>query len=158
MIELIPMNQKDFQKYCNVSIPNYAQEHVNSGNWNEDDALNMAQETFNKLLPKGLNTPDHYFFNIEKQESKEIVGILWFAVEQRQGGKLAFLYDIGIYPEYRRSGFGLETMKKFEEKVSKLGLNKIMFHVFGHNTSARKMYEKLDYEVKNLIMAKELDN
>lgn len=49
-------------------------------------------------------------------------------------------------------------MKKFEQKVGELGLNKIMFHVFGHNTSARAMYEKLGYKVKNLIMDKELDN
>ncbi|KQC12307.1 MAG: hypothetical protein APR63_02895 [Desulfuromonas sp. SDB] len=98
MIDLIPMNQLDFENYCNVSIKDYAQEHIRSGNWTEDNALQIARETFDKLLPKGLNTPGHYFFKIENQDSEQTFGILWFAIEERQAGKLAFLYDIKIYP------------------------------------------------------------
>jgi RimJ/RimL family protein N-acetyltransferase len=41
-----------------------------------------------------------------------------------------------------------------EEVVKIAGLNVIGLHVFGYNTGARAMYEKLGFEVTDVMMRK----
>jgi RimJ/RimL family protein N-acetyltransferase len=47
-------------------------------------------------------------------------------------------------------------MKEIEDKAKELNANKIELHVFAHNKTARKLYEKIGYEVTNVIMAKKI--
>jgi len=84
------------------------------------------------------------------------VGALWFAAEEREGGPWAFVYDVRIDNAYRRRGYGTQALEALEEEARELGLPRIALHVFGHNHAARAMYEKLGYEVVDLLMSKTL--
>jgi ribosomal protein S18 acetylase RimI-like enzyme len=154
MVRLIPMNQSEFEDYLDFSVQDYAQEHVRAGNWSADQALQMAEESFRKLLPDGLSTSNQYLWVIEDETLGEKVGVLWFAVQEREAGLQAFVYDIRIYESYRRRGYGTQAFEVLEKKVRALGVGKIMLHVFGHNDAAKAMYTKLGYEVVSLIMSK----
>ncbi len=156
MVRLVPMSQAEFEKYLEHVVPDYAQEHVRTGNWSAEKALQLAEESFRTLLPDGLDTPNHYLFTIEDETLGKKVGILWLAVEEREGGPRAFVYDVEIDPAYRRQGYGSQALEALEDKVRELGLTRIMLHVFGHNHAARAMYEKLEYETVNLILSKTL--
>ena len=156
MVRLVPMSQTEFEAYLESSVQDYAQEHVRTGNWSAEKALQMAEESFHKLLPDGLATSNQYLFTVEDETLGQKVGVLWFAVEKREAGPRAFVYDVQIDEAYRRRGYGTQAFEALETKVRELGLTRIMLHVFGHNHAARTMYAKLGYEVVNLIMSKTL--
>jgi len=61
------MNQSEFEDYLDFSVQDYAQEHVRAGNWSADQALQMAEESFRKLLPDGLSTSNQYLWVIEDE-------------------------------------------------------------------------------------------
>ena len=52
--------------------------------------------------------------------------------------------------------FGIQTMKKLEEKAKELKCNKISLHVFAHNNLAISLYKKMGYKITNLMMSKEI--
>jgi len=153
MIRLIPMDETDFQEYLSTAIADYAQDHVVAGRWTSEDALKMATQEYNQILPNGLNSKDNYLFSIENETGTK-VGMLWFAVVERGAKKGAFVYDIEIKEEYRRHSYGEQAFRTLEEKVRQLGLQTISLHVFGHNQAARAMYEKLGYVTTNVQMSK----
>lgn len=139
MVKLIPMNQTEFDKYHQTLIP-------------------IKEEKFKNILPKGLNTPNNFFFSVVDEDSEEKVGLLWMNIREGWKEQLVFVSDIRIYEAYQRQGYGMQTFKAMEDKVRELGLNKISLHAFSHNHPAIKMYEKLDYEVTSLYMTKILDS
>jgi len=150
------MSQTEFEAYLASAVQEYAQEHVRAGNWSADQALQMAEESFHRLLPDGLATSDQYLFTIEDETLGQKVGVLWFAAEEGEGGPRAFVYDVQIDQAYRRRGYGTQAFEALEDEVRALGLTKIVLHVFGHNHAARAMYAKLGYEVVDLILSKTL--
>ena len=73
-------------------------------------------------------------------------------VERRGGGQIG---------ERRRRTAARRTsharprlLKLVEHKARDLGANKVELHDFGHNHAARALYEKTDYYVTSIIMAK----
>ena len=157
MVRLVPMSQTQFERYLPSAVQDYAQEHVRAGNWSPENAPQMAQESFAELLPDGPATPSQFLFTVEEETLGKTVGMLWFAVEEREAGPRAFLYDIRIEEAYRRRGYGTQVVEALEAKVRKLGLSRITLHVFGHNHPARAMYAKLGYEAVDLRLSKTLD-
>ena len=49
MVLLLSMNDQEFSAYIQSSIENYASEKVKSGNWKQENALNLAKEEFHRL-------------------------------------------------------------------------------------------------------------
>ena len=156
MVNLLPMTQDEFQAYLARAIPEYAQEKVRSGNWEEAEALDKSREIYEKLLPKGLTSPDQYFFTVFNPEDGTQVGMVWFAILTVEPQPKAFIYDFFIEPAHRRKGFGSQTMQVVEEKVKSLDIHRIGLHVFAHNRQAWALYKRLGYEETNINMEKVL--
>ncbi len=156
MIRLIPMTPADFDKFLSVEIEEYAQEHVKAGNWQPDEALRLSKEEHDKLLPNGPASPNQYLYSIQDTNTGSNVGLIWFANQQQGQTRHAFIYDIRIDEDQRGRGYGQQAMLAVEEKVKALSLDTISLHVFGHNQVARSLYEKIGYEVTNVLMSKKL--
>ncbi len=156
MVQFVAMSQSEFEEYYESAVQDYAQEHVKAGNWLAEEAQQMSEESYRKLLPDGLTTSNQYLFTIEDEKIGEKVGMLWFSVDEQTATPRAFVYDVQIDRNHRRRGYGTQAMEALEEKVRELGLTKILLHVFGHNQAARAMYAKLGYEVTSLYMSKKL--
>jgi RimJ/RimL family protein N-acetyltransferase len=154
MVNLIPMTAADFQAYLEDDIEQYAQEHVRAGNWRPSEALQKSRDEHQRLLPDGLATKNHYFFSIEDGQRSAKVGIIWFAVDDERSQ--AFVYDFLIYEEYRRRGYGTQTLSALEAEVKELNVDKIALHVFAHNHVARALYEKTSFEITGIYMMKKL--
>jgi len=156
MVHLVPMTESEFQTYRARLIQEYAQEHVQAGNWHPSDALQRAEKEFHQLLPAGLATQNHYLFSIADKTTGSKVGVVWFAVDHARPAPAAFIYDFMIHPEFRRRGYGFQALQALEEKASELGIHKISLHVFGHNAAARALYEKAGYAITDLHMSKQI--
>jgi RimJ/RimL family protein N-acetyltransferase len=156
MVRLVPMNESEFHAYRKDAIVQSACDHIKAGKWMPGEALRLAEQEDQRLLPEGLASPNHYLFTIEDEWSGIKVGALWFAVRDGGTGPEVFVYDVRIIEEFRRRHYGTAAFLALESHVRKLGLTTISLHVFGHNLAARTMYEKLGYVTTNVLMSKTL--
>ncbi|MEN6409658.1 MAG: GNAT family N-acetyltransferase [Anaerolineaceae bacterium] len=156
MIQLCSMTEEAYQKWLAISVADYAKQKADAGFFKPEEALQKSKDEFARILPQGLATPDQYLYSITTEEPSEVVGMIWFASLRGQTGPLAYIYDLMIYPAYRRHGYGEAAMRLLEEKVRELGLNTIELNVFGHNLSARALYEKVGYNTAAITMTKKL--
>jgi ribosomal protein S18 acetylase RimI-like enzyme len=158
MITLEPMTEAEYQSYLVPAVTGYAHEIAISAAMSEEAALESAQKQYAELLPDGRATPNNYLFTIVDAEMHQPVGILWFALEERQGRSVAFVYDIRINEEHQRQGYGSQAFREMEKQVRALEGSRIALHVFGQNRGAQDMYTKLGYATTSVMMAKELDH
>ena len=156
MTILVPMSEVEYAAYIEDAIPGYAHEKVASGQWPEYASLEMARKEFEKLLPQGLATPNNFLYEIRAQDAPASVGMLWFAIQDRSGKRVAYVYDVLIKPEYWRKGHATRAFGAFEEIVQAMGLSGIALHVFGRNTQALALYLKLGYRPTNINLFKHI--
>ena len=155
-MRLVPMSEDDFRVYQENEIREYAEEKIRSGAWSQEKAYELSVQTHRRLLPEGVATPGQYIFSIRDEDLGQNVGAIWFARFEEGGKRLAFIYDLIIFEQFRRHGFGRLAMLALEEKVKEVGLDTIALHVFGHNQAALELYEKVGYEITDINMAKTL--
>lgn len=154
MITIVPMTEAAFAEYRAASIPSFASDKIASGQWSEDTALELSRQGFEALLPHGLATPDNYLFELRVDNEPGPVGMLWFAVQDRAGKKIAYVYDVLIHPEHQRKGHGTRVFGALEEMTRAMGLSGIALHVFGHNPGAHALYLRLGFQPTNISMFK----
>ena len=155
MSPLRAMTESEFTAWCDSIVPAYAVEKVKSGDWLESSAHDRSRASLDELLPMGIGTLDNHLFTIVDADG-ESVGMLWFAVKERSGSRIAYVYNIAIDPQFRRQGHAERAFDALEREASRLGLKGISLHVFGHNRGARSLYEKLGFEATDITMFKPL--
>ncbi|MEO2207574.1 GNAT family N-acetyltransferase [Paenibacillus pabuli] len=154
-LELVPMNDQEFASFRMRSIKDFAGEKVEAGAWAEEEAQELAEASYDRFLPEGLNTPGAYIYNLVHPVDGN-VGYIWFNITDNRRGKEAFLLDIVVEEAYRGKGYGTETMDALEQAARSLHVDRIGLHVFGHNVRASSLYRKMGYEITDLTMYKEL--
>jgi ribosomal protein S18 acetylase RimI-like enzyme len=154
-VDLVPMTQAQYKAWLAGAIAEYADENVTSGRWSAQEAMGRSREEHERLLPLGLATPNNHLWSITRASDREQVGILWMAVVDKPTPH-AFIYNIEIHGPFRRHGFAEQAMTKLEGEARRLGLDRIGLHVFGHNSAARPLYEKLGYLPTSINMVKHL--
>jgi ribosomal protein S18 acetylase RimI-like enzyme len=150
---LVPMTQDEFHAWAAEKIPAYANDKVASGQWPAAEALELSRKSFDDLLPEGLATSGNHLFTIRNPQKRN-VGSIWFAIQDRGGTQIAYVYDIVIKEEHRRQGHAKRAFIALEEKVKSLRLSGIALHVFGHNAAAQALYAKLGYHPTNINLFK----
>lgn len=156
MTTLTPMLRSAYASYRERAAHGYAEDNVTSGRWPAEGALQRSYNSFDELLPQGTDTSDNYVFDIRDEATETTVGILWFAVVTKHGIKSAFVYDIEIWPEYRRRGHARAALFALESLAAGLGLTHIGLHVFRHNVGAQALYQSVGYEVTSVNMLKRI--
>jgi ribosomal protein S18 acetylase RimI-like enzyme len=158
-LHLVPMTVEEYDAWVDGEIRSYSEEHVRAGDWLPEGALDRARKEFAALLPGGVATPGHYLYTLQVPDPPTRVGLVWFqaGASGRPGEPpRAFVYDLLVQPERRGQGYGEAAMRLVEVEVLRLGFSSVSLHVFGHNTVARGLYEKLGYVATNVLMKKSL--
>jgi ribosomal protein S18 acetylase RimI-like enzyme len=155
------MNQAEYEAWVPGAIEAYAADHERNGSRPPGQALEIAKEEFAKLLPDGLATAEHYLLVGTVTGSSgedEPVGMLWLYIPKPPpgGGSSAFVYDVEVHADKRGSGYGKGIMQAAEQFARDHGANAIRLHVFGDNTVAIGLYERLGYRPTNISMTKVL--
>lgn len=156
MTVLSPMTESEFADYLAVAIPEYAQDKIASGQWAAAEALELSRRDYADQLCGGLSTPEHFLFTVRDGATQAGIGMLWFAVQERGGQRIAFVYDVAIQVEHQRQGHASRAFAALEDEVRRRGLSGIALHVFGHNTGAQALYRSLGYATTNITMFKQL--
>ncbi|WP_409254091.1 GNAT family N-acetyltransferase [Bacillus sp. SCS-153A] len=151
MITLKKMTSEEFDLYLDKAVNNYAKEKAAAGNWSKEEAVENSKKDFEQFLPNREESEDNYLFTI--WDDKSSAGVIWLS---KIGEDTGYIYDIIINEEHQGKGYGKQAMIEIEAVAKELGFSKIELHVFGHNQVAKGLYEQLNYEVTNIIMAKKL--
>lgn len=153
MVTLRPMTEPEFDALMATTTADYAADRARA----EEIPLAAAQESATaqiaQLVPQGLSTPDHYFWRVATEDGAA-VGSLWVFHDAAQ--RRAFIYDIVIDEAQRGKGYGEATMRALEEALRPMHVTHIALNVFGFNTTARALYDKLGYHVAATIMLKRI--
>lgn len=154
MVRLDPMTSEEYDAFQAWMIPEYARSGVEQGTWSEAEAAGESAKQFASLLPKGRDTPDHFLRVVRADEVEGRVGTVWYARRPTPAGVELFVYWIGVDEAFRRRGFASAVFTALEREAQRLGATSIALHVFGKNTGARALYERLGFRATNLRMAR----
>lgn len=154
MPALHPMTQTEYEAFVERAIPEFAADNVRAGYWSESEALEKSREGYEKLLPKGLQTENHYLYTLYGAD--EAVGMIWIRADLQSPLKNGFIFELYVDEKFRGKGYGKQAMWLIEEKARQLGLKSLGLHVFAVNNVARNLYESVGYEVSSLNMTKKL--
>ena len=156
MFRLEPMDQATYEAWRADSQRNYASEKVKAGNWKQEEAEALSREAFDKLLPEGRQTAAHEIRAMVNGAGEQ-VGHAWFTIEDREQGRVAFIYDIEVDEAHRRRGYARLALAEIDEYAREHGCIGVMLHVFGYNEAARQLYRSAGYLETNVIMLKRVD-
>ncbi|MFF5794354.1 GNAT family N-acetyltransferase [Paeniglutamicibacter sp. NPDC012692] len=131
----------------------YVESRIRAGESRNESQAN-ADASFNRFFPGGVPVEGHLIFRVCRED--ESVGYLWIGPQLDSGPDKWWVWDIEIYKQHQRHGYGREAMILAERTAKQLGASELGLNVFGYNTSARALYESLGYEPTSIRMAKAL--
>lgn len=150
------MQADAFAAYKAAEVAEFAADNVRCGRWPAECALGRSLAEFDELLPQGLATPQHHLLEILASDTGPCVGTLWWADEERAGGRAAFVYDIVVQHAFQRQGHARRALIALESQVAAQGLSRISLHVAGDNPGAQALYRQLGFGITGVSMLKQL--
>lgn len=105
-----------------------------------------------------MSHPDSAIF-IAADENENRAGFIHLQLQKDyfNGGKVAYISDVAVEPNFEGRGVGRTLLEKAREWANEQECSLISLHVFANNTRARKIYEKLGFreEVIKYILPNE---
>jgi ribosomal protein S18 acetylase RimI-like enzyme len=123
----------------------------------EDEARASAAGGIAQYLPQGVATPRHTLL-IAEDAAGTPVGNAWVGPDphRAEDSDAAWLYDINVYPQARRNGFGSAILAEVEALVVRDGRTRLGLNVVATNEAAIALYRKSGYAVLTMQMSKPL--
>ncbi|MBO0982003.1 GNAT family N-acetyltransferase [Microbacterium sp. SD291] len=142
-IDVVPMTAERYTDYAEHSVAAFAEDLAASGRYSGDEAVAESRRQFAAELPDGVASEGQELFTASVDGVE--VGILWIGMRRRDGRPHAFILDVEVVEDQRRKGYGRELMHAAEREARRLGAGSMGLHVFGFNTGAIDLYERLGY-------------
>lgn len=123
-------------------------EELSAGYMKSND--HMTYEMVSKVLSNG----GYYLI---AQHNWEVMGWILLGYDQNfyQNKPVGFLYELYVFPPYRKNGVGKILMKEAMVQLKKAGMKSVQLNVFAGN-SAKRLYEKLGFKDVTTLMEREL--
>lgn len=151
------MTTIEFDGWRNAVVRAFAEEQIAAGNWPPDEAVELAVNANDALLPDGFATVGMLFLRGTRPDGTP-VGVLWLGLTHPRGTPdCAFVYAIEIEEAYRGVGYGRALLAAAEDAVRSRGVGALELNVFGDNGRAIRLYESSGYSVVTQQMRKILD-
>lgn len=141
-VAVVAMTEDELAAFHSGAVESYARSREEAG---ESAALARArsEESLAEMFPDGRPAPGHHLFSV--REDGEPAGVLW--VCERWPAQ-AFVYDVEVDEAFRGRGLGAAAMVHAALWTRERGLAWLGLNVFGPNTHARALYERLGYLVE----------
>ena len=156
-VRFVAFTDAEFRGWLLQAVPAFALLNVQEGRWSLAESIEKSQEAHAALLPQGLQTPDQFFVRLQDADSGHDVGTLWWAESDQAGRREAYVYNIEIEQAARRRGYARAAFRELERVAREHGVHRLGLHVFGHNHSARRLYDALGFEPTGITMRKILE-
>ena len=153
-LQLAPMTDAEYAAWRDHALAGYAQEFVSSAVLDARAARERAEKDFGELLPDGLTTENHLFWTVRVEGAP--VGTIWVMLALERRPPHAFVYALDVNANHRRRGYGQAIMEAVMRECRERGIATMGLNVFGHNDTARRLYERLGFRVASTSMVTEL--
>lgn len=149
------MTQIEFEEYLDTAVGHLADEISKARDLPKEDGMKAALTSFKSLFPENqVLSTDQYVYHLVADGEK--VGIIHFGIKRDKKMPYVYLWDIAVDSKHRGKGFGQKAMETLDTHVKQLGIKSIRLNVFGHNTTAVKLYEKIGYRPESMALVKHL--
>lgn len=140
---LAPMTAREFDGFWTRAVETYAEGLLRDGVGSPEQAEFDAEKALRELLPGGMGTEDQYLFTA--RHGADVVGEVWFELRRRPDEIRAFVLDLAVSTRHRRKGHGASIMQSAACHARVLEASSMGLHVFGSNSNAIALYEKLGF-------------
>lgn len=130
MMEIRIFRQEDFEEVLTL--------------WDRCDLLRPWNDPEMDIERKMNHDPELF---LVAEVSGEIAGSVMGGYDGHRGSA----YYLGVHPDYRGRGIANALMNRLEKKLIARGCPKIQLMIRAENDTVLSMYEKLDYEVQDVI-------
>jgi ribosomal protein S18 acetylase RimI-like enzyme len=151
-IQLREKSVDDRQRWREVEKARYRNELLEAGNSPEAAQANIER---NDALLRVGDEPAKGQYILDVLRADEKVGNLWLGTTPVSDSEW-WIYDIEIDEEFRGTGLGRATLHAAEEFARAHGATQLGLNVFGSNAVARHLYETSGFQIKNVLMCKDL--
>lgn len=146
------MKLEELPVYRQIAITEYARDLAESRKCSLEEGLVRSTEQIDSTLSNGIDTPSNRLNIMTAEESDIVFGYLWITVSE----KTAWVYDIYIHPEWRGKGYGRTALEEMNRRLFSEGIVEIGLRVAANNGRAKKLYEKLGFEMTGFNLSKRL--
>ncbi|TQN42401.1 acetyltransferase (GNAT) family protein [Blastococcus colisei] len=119
----------------------------------EEAAAKAAGDTA-ALLPDGAGTPGHLFLAARREGN--LTGGVWVAMRGPDRPDAAWIYHLWVAPSERRRGLGRRLVEEAADAVRERGARHLQLNVFGDNTGAIALYERMGFSITAQQMSRPL--
>ena len=132
----------------------YVGERMQADSLSRAEAEALVAEQRRSTLPHGVATPgQHLAWGVDAR-TQQRVGLLWIAIDDRY--RHAFIYQIFVFPKFRRSGYGRALLDAAETFARSRGARALALNVFAPNRGAIALYESAGFAATSQHMSKPL--
>ena len=85
-----------------------------------------------------------------------MVGTIWVALMPDRKPPHSFVYGLDVNSDQRRKGYGQAIMEAAMQECRERGVASMGLNVFGHNDTARRLYDRLGFQVTSTSMKADL--
>ena len=149
MVKLKPMTGEDFLRFREYSITDFAEDLIVARMLSVKEALEQAEESFEELLPDGMDTENQFLMTISDGQSGTEVGWIWFSFDETENVKRVWLTDFLIFENERRKGYATDALAEMERVAKENGCVESFLSVWDHNPAGRGLYEKCGYRISS---------
>lgn len=137
------MSDNEFDRYMEWSILDFSKDLVKAGRCNEDVAYERSKAEFDEMLPQGKNTVNNFIYVMVNTKNED-VGFIWY---KKCFDNEAFICDFLILEEFRKKGYGKQTLLLIENEAKEKKISRIALNVFKFNLEAMSLYNYLGYKM-----------
>jgi ribosomal protein S18 acetylase RimI-like enzyme len=153
MATLRPMTEDEFEDFRRQETDAYAADRARNVGTDVAEEREEANRWFDEVLAEGLRTLNHHLRAVVDADDVAR-GSLWVDVNEQQ--QYAWILSREIKEEHRGQGYGRQAMELLEAELRPLGIKRIGLNVYADNMIARRLYEKVGYQITNYHMHKTL--
>jgi ribosomal protein S18 acetylase RimI-like enzyme len=131
----------------------YVGERMQADSLSRAEAEALVADQRRMTLPNGVATPgQHLVWGVDALTERR-VGLLWIAIERHRH---AFIYQIFVFAELRRRGYGRALIAAAETFARARGARALALNVFAPNRGAISLYESAGFAATSQHMSKRL--
>jgi len=136
-----PMTEAEFVPWRAEQVRGYAGDIFGSGLLPLPEATTRAETQFDELLPQGMRTADNTFLCVDF--GGEVVATIWLSHHYHPG--TSWVFGVEVSQQSRGRGHGRAAMLLGEQSTLTAGDTHLALNVFGNNTTAIGLYDRLGY-------------
>lgn len=154
-ISFTPMSDEELTAYLRKSIPEYAYDQTQAGNWTAAEAVNRSRAEFDQMLPEGLNTPNAVLANVVLNDTDRI-GMVWYYIDPEKPIPTIYLIDLFLFPQFKNKGYEKTLLGGLEQVFKAAGARRIELQIFAHRVDDLKMYADSGFRQTSVLLAKDI--